>query len=42
MKDFNAYLASEGRKHPDLIKLKADVEALAASFPMPGVEEDTK
>ena len=37
LKEFNAYLANEGRKRADLQALRQEVHDFAASFPMPGV-----
>eukprot|EP00798_Chlamydomonas_sp_ICE-L_P026045 gene26045-11743_t len=37
LKDFKEYMAVEGRNRSDIALLKAEVEALASSFPMPGL-----
>lgn len=37
LKEFKEYVEVEGRKRADLLALKAEVEALATSFPMPGL-----
>jgi hypothetical protein len=37
LKDFKAYVEAEGRKRADVAALKAEVEALATAFPMPGL-----
>lgn len=42
MKDFNAYLKGDGAQHPDLLKLKQEVEEFGATFPMPGIDETPK
>lgn len=36
LKEFGAYLASAGAAREDVKQLKAEVEAFAQSFPMPG------
>jgi len=35
--DFRAYMAAEGNSRPDIQALRAEVEAFAGSFPMPGL-----
>lgn len=37
LKEFKAYLAGEGASRADIKALRDEVEALAASFPMPGL-----
>lgn len=37
LKEFKAYLEAEGPKRQDIKQLREEVEALASSFPMPGV-----
>jgi hypothetical protein len=37
LKEFKAYLQSEGAARADIRQLREEVEALANSFPMPGL-----
>jgi glycine hydroxymethyltransferase len=37
LKEFKAYMASEGEQRQDIAQLRQEVEALATSFPMPGL-----
>jgi glycine hydroxymethyltransferase len=37
LKEFKAYMASEGEQRQDVAQLRQEVEALATSFPMPGL-----
>ena len=37
LKEFKEYVESEGRKRADVQALRQEVEALANSFPMPGL-----
>ena len=37
LKEFTAYLAGEGAQREDVKQLKAEVEAFARGFPMPGL-----
>jgi hypothetical protein len=37
LKDFKAYLEGEGAERQDIKTLREEVEALANSFPMPGL-----
>lgn len=37
LKEFKAYLDNEGSKRQDIQQLRQEVEALANSFPMPGL-----
>jgi glycine hydroxymethyltransferase len=37
LKEFKAYLESEGASRADIKQLREEVEALANSFPMPGL-----
>jgi glycine hydroxymethyltransferase len=37
LKEFKAYMAAEGAARPDVAALQGEVEALANSFPMPGL-----
>ncbi len=37
LKEFKEYLEKEGSKRADVQALKQEVEALATSFPMPGL-----
>ncbi|KAF6259350.1 serine hydroxymethyltransferase 3 [Scenedesmus sp. NREL 46B-D3] len=37
LKEFKAYMASEGQQRQDVAQLRQEVEALASSFPMPGL-----
>ena len=37
LKEFTAYLAGDGAQREDVKQLKAEVEAFARGFPMPGL-----
>lgn len=37
LKEFKAYMSSEGANRQDIAQLRQEVEALATSFPMPGL-----
>ena len=37
LKDYNKYMAEQGPNLESVKQLKADVEAFAGAFPMPGV-----
>ncbi|WIA37530.1 hypothetical protein OEZ86_014437 [Tetradesmus obliquus] len=37
LKEFKAYMAAEGEQRQDIAQLRQEVEALATSFPMPGL-----
>lgn len=37
LKEFKAYLEGEGAQRQDIKQLREEVEALANSFPMPGL-----
>jgi len=42
MKEFKEHLAKEGGSRADLKALRAEVEAYATDFPMPGIDENAK
>lgn len=37
LKEFKAYMETEGASRQDVAQLRQEVEALATSFPMPGL-----
>ena len=42
MKEFKEFLVKEGGSRADLKALRAEVEAYATDFPMPGIDENAK